>query len=117
MNKVVKYSLIGLVGASFLAGCGGNDPYVDEISSIVSKIESENGFEKGVNIVTKEEAISVIDFCGNQKDEDLKKKYSPDSETGEKIQKLEQWCFVIYSNYRNAWVKKYDINIDSIIKR
>lgn len=33
----------------------------------------KKGFEKGVNIATKEEAISVIDFCGNQKDEDLKK--------------------------------------------
>ncbi len=74
MNKVIKYSLIGLVGASFMAGCSGSDPYVDKISSIVSKIDNEKGFEKGVNIVTKEEAISVIDFCGNQKDEDLKKK-------------------------------------------
>ena len=30
MNKVVKYSLIGLVGASFLTGCGGSDPYIEK---------------------------------------------------------------------------------------
>ena len=47
---------------------------------------------------------------------DVKKDYSPDSETGKKIQKLEQWCFVASSNYRNAWIKKYGISIDNIKK-
>lgn len=114
MNKVVKYSLIGLVGASFLTGCGGSDPYIDKISSIISKIESEKSFDSRVNVVNKEEAVSVIDFCINQKYKDVKKDYSPDSETGEKIQKLEQWCFVASSIYRNAWIKKYGISIDNI---
>lgn len=114
MNKAVKYSLIGLVGASFLAGCGGSDPYIDKISSIISKVESEKSFDSGVNVVNKEEAISVIDFCNNQKYKDVKKEHSPDSETGKKIQELEQWCFVASSIYERAWVKKYGISIDNI---
>ncbi|MBR2149048.1 MAG: hypothetical protein IJ965_06450, partial [Campylobacter sp.] len=92
---------------------GGSDPYIDKISSIISKVESEKSFDSGVNAVNKEEAVSVIDFCINQKYKDVKKDYSP-SETGKKIQKLEQWCFVASSNYRNAWIKKYGISIDNI---